>query len=129
MSLKGRPRKPVEVLEANGAFEKNPQRRRDPPPKSNHPAGDPPEYLNAVEKQIWHELVMDIPMGVATAPDRGALGCLCMLEYLKRNRNIKVIELNVLIKLYSLFGLTPADRTRVTAAPLEKDDDPLDEFH
>lgn len=125
--MRGRPRKPVEMLEASGAFQKNPQRRRPPAPKSNRPIGDTPTYLDEEEQRVFEELVADIPTGVTTAPDRYALGLLAMLETKKRRRTLTGYELSSLLKLFSLFGITPSDRSRIAIVP-ESDSNPFDEF-
>ena len=50
----GRPRKPTEVLEALGAFAKNPNRRR-----GNQPAAEgvavKPKYLKGRASRLWDE--------------------------------------------------------------------------
>ena len=62
--------KPTEILELNGAFKKNPKRRRPVGPKSKDGIGEPPAHLDATEKQIWAELIQNAPQGVLTSADR-----------------------------------------------------------
>ena len=70
--MKGRPRKPTAVLEATGAFRKNPQRAaaRANEPKPNGPIGKPPAYFDAAHKKVWKELVGESQRGVLTKADR-----------------------------------------------------------
>ncbi|MDP9039823.1 MAG: hypothetical protein M3O02_11220 [Acidobacteriota bacterium] len=68
----GRPRKPTAVLEATGAFQKDPRRAeaRANEPKANGPIGDPPAYFDNVHRAIWFELIDECPSGVLAKSDR-----------------------------------------------------------
>lgn len=68
----GRPRTPTAVLEAKGAFGKNPQRGvvRAHEPRTNGPIGAPPSYFDAFHKAAWKELVDESPKGVLAKSDR-----------------------------------------------------------
>src|SRR3712207_7798672 len=63
-------RKPTELLQLSGAFEKNPARRRPVGPKSDKPIGDPPTYFAPDEAACWREFVADAPAGVLTGGDQ-----------------------------------------------------------
>lgn len=84
-----RPRKPTAVLEQNGAFDHNPQRRdaRESEPIPTGPLGDPPSSLTDVERGIWHELTLQIPPGVLTIADRMVMEVLCALIARHRGGN------------------------------------------
>ena len=71
----GRSRKPTAVLDATGAFAKNPQRKaaRENEPEPNGPIGDAPDYFNQTELSIWDEYVDEAPAGVLTKGDRKTL--------------------------------------------------------
>jgi phage terminase small subunit len=107
--------KPTEILELNGSFQKNPKRRRPVAPKSKDEIGEPPAHLDPTEKQIWAELIQNAPQGVLTSADRVILALACQLESKARTRTISDAQRNQLIKILSLFGFTPADRSRITA--------------
>lgn len=66
-----RPRKPTAVLEANGAFAKNPQRKRARAgePVDTRPIGEPPAYFDAVHVEAWHEVCAQSPPGVLGKSD------------------------------------------------------------
>src|SRR5271155_4947919 len=90
-------RKPSAILEASGAFGKNPNRRRPHEPRSNQPVGDPPAYLSPTEREIWAAIVFDCPAGVLTAADRWVLAMACQLQALAQARTIKGVERQQLI--------------------------------
>ncbi len=120
--------KPTEILELNGSFQKNPQRRRPVGPKSKDGIGEPPAHLDATEKQIWAELVQNAPQGVLTSADRVILALACQLESKARTRTISDAQRNQLIKILSLFGFTPADRSRITAVETKDETDLFAKF-
>jgi len=122
-------RKPSAILEASGAFGKNPNRRRPHEPRSNQPVGDPPAYLSPTEREIWAAIVFDCPAGVLTAADRWVLAMACQLQALAQARTIKGVERQQLISCLARFGMTPSDRARVSVAPsASEQDDPFSEF-
>jgi hypothetical protein len=67
------PRKPTKVLEASGAFKKNPQRKRPNEPIVREPLGSPPDTLTAEERKAWMEFAEQSPTGVLTQADRQAV--------------------------------------------------------
>ncbi len=122
-----RPRKPTELLELNGAFRINPQRKRDIGPKSPHELGNPPQHLTEVEADIWDEAQHYAAAGVLTGGDRWLLARFCQLEAKVRTGDISASDGVLHIRCLSLMGLTPADRSRIHAdkAPEEN---PYSEF-
>lgn len=123
-----RNRKPVEIHELNGSYNKNPQRRLPPPPKSNQPAGDPPEHLDQIEAVIWHEALRLVPHGVITEADRYMLALFCQLEKKARKGSLTAIERGQMISLLARMGMTPADRSRISPVPAGRKDDEFAEF-
>jgi phage terminase small subunit len=121
-------RVPTEILELRGAFENHPKRRRPVGPKSKDRIGEPPAHLDATEKQIWAELIQNAPQGVLTSADRVILGLACQLEGKARTRTISDAQRNQLIKILSLFGWTPADRSRITAVETKDETDLFAKF-
>ena len=90
--------------------------------------GEPPAHLDATEKQIWAELIQNAPDGVLTSADRVILALACQLEAKARTRTISDAQRNQLIKCLSLFGFTPADRSRITAVETKDEIDPFAKF-
>ncbi len=115
----GRPRTATAVLEARGAYKKNPQRlaEREDEPSGVGPIGNAPETLTDEAIVIWGELKKVLPKGVATGSDRMAFALLCDLAAQSRAGVLEPKLLTQYIKLLGLFGLTPADRSRLKIAP------------
>ncbi|HKD60535.1 MAG TPA: hypothetical protein VKB47_08745 [Terracidiphilus sp.] len=123
-------RKPTALLIASGAFAKNPARARDREnePVPEGPLGDPPaawvegaannqrfvEYL-----KNWREIVAQAAFGVLTSSDRWAVEKACTLKY-KIDRaeagygKATSGDYNTLNKMLGQFGMTPADRSKVS---------------
>jgi hypothetical protein len=113
-------RKPTELLALSGAFEKNPQRRRENRqrrrpigPKSDKPIGDPPAHLAPDEAAAWREYLRDAPAGVLTGYDRWALEAVCRLVAKARREGLTGGELGILRGFLAELGASPAARGRV----------------
>jgi len=115
----GRPRKPTAVLELTGAFQKDPQRRRDHEPKPQGPIGDPPADFDDVLMVLWRELLGMVPAGVLAVADRWLLELTCRTMREVKRGHALAAEKNLLLSCLSRMGLTPADRSRI-AVPKEK---------
>lgn len=124
-------RKPTEVLERAGAFKINPSRgrARADEPKPEGELGDPPDHLAKDVKVAWRYLAALLPAGVAKDMDRAAMEEMAMLRVICQSSRATAAE-RVLYKNYlSLFGMTPADRSRVKIKPKSAEkSDPLAEF-
>lgn len=120
----GRPAKPTAVLELVGAYKKNPQRKRKSEPKPAQGIGkfiEGPVDLSS----IWDEVVAQTVPGVMTMSDRLALEMVCrlMAEIRSKPDEISVGKVTALCNLLGRFGLTPADRAKVTVPEEEKEDE------
>lgn len=117
----GRPRTPSKVLEARGAFAKNPQRRRDNEPEVREPLGSPPEGLSEAEGRAWHEIALYAPVGVLTQADRLTmeLACTLIAEYRADRSGFAAQKYARLQSLLGSFGMTPSDRSKLS---IEKPD-------
>ena len=74
MAGKGRPAIAPEVMEANGAYIKDPQRRNKSAPRANGRAPEMPDYLDEIEIAKWDELVADLDeMGILSTELREML--------------------------------------------------------
>jgi hypothetical protein len=116
-----RPRTPSNVLELKGAFDKNPQRRREDP-KVEPGLGDPPGYFDDEERTIWEEIAATAPEGVLARSDRLCVEMLIPLIVRLRNREpMKAAERAFMLSTLTRIGCTPADRSRV-ARPAEPEE-------
>lgn len=119
--MMARPRTPSNVLELKGAFDKNPQRRREEP-KVDAGLGEPPAYFDDGERAIWAEIETSAPEGVLSRSDRLCVEMLVPLIVRLRTREpMKAAERAFMLSTLTRMGCTPADRSRV-AAPAEKPD-------
>lgn len=125
-----RPRKPTAELERNGAFAKNPNRKRQDA-KTSGPVGDPPPSLNLALHATWHELAEQAPLNVLRSADRALLEMATRLLYNFRALPFTVLPepalIGQLIKCLSAMGMTPVDRSKVHA-PQEKAENPFAKF-
>jgi hypothetical protein len=111
-----RPRKPTTILELVGRLKHDPatRRARANEPTDNGPLGDAPARLNASQREVWDELKGTLVEGVALVSDASAFEGLVWLEEKRRRNDITGPELSLWKQLHSLFGKTPADRSRVS---------------
>jgi hypothetical protein len=136
----GRPCKPTAVLEMNGAFKKNPNRRkaRENEPKTTRLFASPPpeQFLiqapatgyQQAERWLreWEELKLEAPdMSYAS---RGAIITLCMIkaEIWRLPAGSKRLETlsDRETKLRSALGLTETTRPKVNAGYTNNNDGP-----
>ncbi len=127
-----RPRKPTNMLALTGAFKINPKRavaRKDEPAPVGE-IGEAPDHLLEAERKAWAEIVGLCHKGTLCAADKlviehGArvLAALrAMTEY---------TDVRLMVRLEAVLGrlgLTPADRSRVSATKPKAQDDGYDEF-
>jgi len=121
-------RKPTAVLEASGAFDHDPQRRRErenePVPAS--PLGDPPEKMSAAQKRMWAEFAAEIPPGVAFNCDRTLFEMAVKLRSKMRAGRANGAEIGHLLSCIREMGMTPVSRSKVKAV-VEKERDEWEE--
>jgi len=111
-----RPRKPVEVLQATGAYRPHRHALRAAAPKSELPIGEPPPSLAPAEAAAWREFVANCPEGVLTAGDRWVLEAACRLMTKSRAEGLLPVETGHLRALLAELGASPASRGRVQGA-------------
>lgn len=122
-----RPRKPTKVLDLTGRLKHNPKRYRDRlnEPVHNAPLGGPPDHLPPTEREIWAELAKQLVEGVALASDRAAFETLTRLVSMERAGQIQGKDRGHLLRLYQMFGMSPSDRSRVSAPAPAKAGNPF----
>lgn len=127
----GRPRKPTNILNLTGAFDKNPARRkaRANEPKDLGELGDPPQRLNAEQLKAWNEIVENAAYGVLTKSDRHSLEITAVLlaEFWETGALMTGTHLNILNTSLGKMGLNPSDRSRVTVQQ-QKEENPFAKF-
>lgn len=125
-----RPRKPTAELKLNGAFAKNPNRKR-VDAVTHGPVGDPPPSLNLELHATWFELAGQAPMNVLRSADRALLEMATKLLFTFRKLPADVLPEPALIgqflKCLGAMGMTPVDRSKVHA-PQDKPDNPFSKF-
>lgn len=112
-----RPRKPTVILEAIGAFDKDPQRRtqREHEPQAE---GRPqkPKFLKGATSRVWDRLLAEVEkLEVAKSADSVEFSILCCLvaDFEENPSRIPVGKLELMRKLLTTFGLDPATRARL----------------
>jgi len=112
-----KPRTPSAVLEARGAFDKDPGRRRE-----DFEAGafdpTPPKYFTAKQKAVWAEIVGVLPANVLQATDRMAVELAArLIAHFRAQPDVEVTSSQVaqIRTALAVLGMTPADRSRVSA--------------
>jgi hypothetical protein len=123
----GRPRKPTALLEAAGAFKRNPERRRsgEPTPREGigpAPEGRPPAFISA-----WNELVADCCPHVLGNSDRHWLELTAELlcEFRENPREITAARLRLLTSCLTALGMSPSARASLTTIPEPEEVDPV----
>lgn len=121
------PRKPLSMIQHSGTEKDHPgrtaARQNEPAPKpdtENETAiGPPPAYLSPYEKKMFREIVKTAHEGTLMHADRlfiahGAR----LLSRISRNEDYDDMPLiEKYSKFLSMMGMTPTDRTRVSATP------------
>jgi len=118
-------RKPTTILEANGAFERNPARTRTNEPKASG-IGPAPAYLDEQEQGIWDEIVRNCAAGVFQSSDRVLLEGICRLIRTWRTDpyHFGTKSMTLLLSMLARCGMTPSDRSRVSVPPSDPKDKP-----
>jgi hypothetical protein len=125
-----RPRTATEILEARGAFAKNPQRRRPPEPKpTNALRKNPPAHLNDGQKQAWRRIVRIAPPGILMNADEIMLELVsCLLaEFMADPVGMTTARIARLERQLGKLGLSPQDRMNLEIPEPERPN-PFDEF-
>ena len=108
------------------ALKGNPGRRPLPEnePFASGDLGPPPDHWQAPGKALWYELRKMIPVGVATANDRGAFELLVAL-FVQLRASPEELSPAMAAQIrcaLGVFGLTPADRSRLSVPPSTRED-------
>ncbi len=124
-----RPRKPTKLLAIQGGLRATRHRDREHEPEIIEPLGGPPEGWPIAAKLLWAELSNLIPPGVATKADRLTFELLCRLVGNMREgpEGLTAALAGQIRATCGLFGMSPADRSRVSA-PRSPGQNPFKKF-
>lgn len=114
-------RKPTSLLELAGAYRKDPQRRRvDPRPRGE--IGLPPKQGPITFKQAWNMIVSCCPEGVLADRDRPwvEIAAHLLVQFRADPAAMHPAKLSRLTAMLASLGMSPADASRVAAAPVRK---------
>ena len=122
-------RKATSVLEARGAFVKDPQRRREPEPENANPLGAPPDYLTPEQARAWLDVATTCAPGVLTESERLLVEMLSVViaEFRDPTTKTNTAVMGKIESMLGRLGMTPADRQRV-AVPRVKDASEFDDL-
>lgn len=120
---------PTAIKEVRGSYKKHPERRTDGEPTPTRGIGPPPEHFDEAHQALWNEVVSVMYAGVLGEADRLALETMVRLVYLMRTdfENMTAAQITRLTGLFGQFGMTPADRTKITI-PKDKKSNPFEGF-
>jgi len=121
----GRPRTATAILDARGAFNKDPQRKRVDPVVTSKLPRQAPADLTKVQAKWWHKLRKQIPPSVITGADQVAFHLLVTLwvEFLDDGRDFPTSRIAQLRGLMGDFGMTPSARAKLAIKPGGEDGD------
>jgi len=115
-----RPRTPTSILKLRDSFTTHPERLRDragePAPAGN--VGRPASWMSAAQRECFEELVARAYVGTLGAGDRFVieLGAVLLEELRRQPGNMSAAKMARLHAVLGSLGLTPADRSKITAA-------------
>ena len=128
-----RPRKPTSVLQLRGSFKHNPDRGRarenEPQPTAEISAA--PAHFDETQAACYDELVRRAHAGVLCDSDGVAVevGAVLLARLRTKTDEFTVGEFGRLQAVLGALGMTPADRSKVSALkPKDDGPDPLAEF-
>lgn len=118
---------PREVAKLKGADKVHPERYRKKVPKSDSPVGSAPEGMSESARACWFELESYAIPGTLTWAERPMLEMAANLfaEYRAAPTEFAIGKYNPLIGMLARFGLSPADRQKLSIDS-PKEDDPYD---
>jgi phage terminase small subunit len=110
-------KKSLSLLKLSGGLKNHPGRYAGRTDLASCPdgIGDPPSHISVARKNIWAELIAQLPEGHLQSADRFLLEIVTHLMSRQRNRRTLITkgEVSLLINALSKLGLTPVDRSRV----------------
>ncbi len=119
-----RPRTPTNVLDARGAFNNHPERKRKGEPKAKGNIGKAPDSFNDYQKKCFDEIVKKCCDGVLSKSDYALVEMAALLIAKMRldPDKFSAASAKALESLLGKMAMTPADRSRVIVEPETKAD-------
>lgn len=111
------------ILEARGAFKKDPNRKRvEPVCRSEFPESAP-SHLTPMQVKWWHKVKQAVPAGVLQGSDVFAVELAAVLwtEFVTCSADMPAGRISQMRAVFGTLGLSPSDRAKLAAAP--EDDD------
>src|ERR1035437_2391795 len=106
-------KKSLTLLKLSGGLKNHPGRYADRTDLASCPDGIglPPSHISIARKNIWQELIAQLPVGHLQSCDRFLLEVVTGLMSRMRNRRVSVTkgEISLLLNALSKLGLTPVD--------------------
>lgn len=137
--MAGRPQKPTNLLQLQGAYEINPGRLKDRPAQTSTKSsiGKPPAHWTLSEgnpgfqrgqdlQKLWRQIRKMAPWLVPA--QRLTLEHVCVLQYRSRNETLKPSELNLLRLMSNSLGLDGVGKAPVAGNDPGPSEDPRDAF-
>jgi hypothetical protein len=125
-----RPRKPSNVLELNGAFKHNPDRRRATVKPPAGVLGPAPDRFDDHQREAYDEIVRLAPPGVLKPSDAPSVELLATLlaEFRQAPYAFNAAKHGGTLKLLQQFAMTPSSRENFSVKTDEEPQDELREF-
>ena len=125
-----RPKKPSTILETLGAFEKNPDRKREGEPIAD---GEPikPKYIKGSASRIWDEYAPKlVKMGTLRAVDSPGFGTWCCLEARFQKEPSRMTASLISQKRFyeERFGMSAAARAKMSINHVQSKKDPAEKY-
>jgi hypothetical protein len=128
------PRKPQALRELQGTAKDHPDRQNQDQPKVTRGIGPAPEHFTELQSDTWDYLVSVMFAGVLSISDRPTMEMMTVLFYRFRYGTydedtacppLGGVELSRLDSLFSRYGMTPSDRTKIVV-PKQPDKNPFE---
>ena len=116
------PRKPTVIHVLSGSAAKNPDRMklRENEPKDDREIGEPSKKLTIAERNTYNEIIETAVPGVFKRTDKIAVENAAKILVKIRNNKCNSADQNLFFKFLASFGMTPADRSRVSMSDKQK---------
>lgn len=125
-----RPRTPSAILDARGAFKKNPDRKREGEPEVKDAIAPPPDTLSESARNAWRTICEKAAPGVVTDMDYMKVHVAAILwgKCEDADWDIPVSQFALLGKLLGEFGFDPSSRSKLNIGKQGGDANPFDDL-
>lgn len=123
-------KKPTAIRELHGTANRNKQRNVENPVEPDMGIGPAPSYFCEQQREVWDYLVSVMFVGVLGNSDRPTFEVLATLFHRFRYgahgddsapyQALSGVELNCMNSIMARYGMTPSDRTKISARTTSK---------